>query len=92
MGHLCKSYTETNVNRRVEIMNDKKNTSYPKEESECFISGKYKRYSCQAVQRCWLHFGTKTDGRFIRRRPVKRDQGCSFTRNPFKNPDHFQSA
>src|SRR4030095_1526229 len=32
MGHLCKSYTETNVNRRVEIMNDKKNTSYPKEK------------------------------------------------------------
>lgn len=32
MGHLCKSHTETNVNRRVEIMNDKKNTSYPKEK------------------------------------------------------------
>ena len=32
MGHLCKSHTESNVNRRVEIMNDKKNTSYPKEK------------------------------------------------------------
>lgn len=32
MGDLCKSYTGTNVNRRLEIMNDKKNTSYPKEK------------------------------------------------------------